>query len=698
MKPADSGMHLDDKVSKTLFAGWRPQIRNIAGYRSLNELSEKTSVSSSIDRAIQWSLREQKPNGHWVALLETNSTMEAEWILGMHFLGVKDDPKKADVLKCIRTMQRADGAWSVYHGADGGDLNATVECYAALRASGDDPNCEPMRKAREWILANGGVMGTRVFTKIWLALLGEWPWDGTPSLPPEIIWSPVKFPFSVYNFGSWARATIVPLCVLSARRPVRPLPEGCRLDELFPEGRSPAKTALPKPTTGGLWAKFFYQADKVLSKYAKSSFRPGRDLAVKTCLEWIVSRQEADGCWAGIQPPWIYSLMALSCEGYALDHPVLKAGVRAFDEPWAVKTDRGTFLQACTSPVWDTLLTQLAMLDCGLDCSHPAFLKSLEYTLEQQILAKGDWKIKSPQGEPGGWAFEYENDCYPDIDDTAVAMIVLARSSATHPQSERLQGAVKRALGWISCMVSSNGAWGAFDKDNWEPLIRKIPFSDFGESLDPPSVDVTAHVVEALGWLGRNMSDPVVAKAVDYIRREQETDGSWFGRWGVNHIYGTAAVLPALEQIGENMQADYVCRAANWLIDRQNADGGWGETCASYMDESLRGRGDSTASQTGWALMALVSTHNQAYRPAVEKGINFLLNSQTSDGTWYEEQYTGTGFPGYGGGARSTLKPGETLQQGRELSRGFMLRYHMYRHYFPLMALGRCRDYLKKIS
>lgn len=660
----------------------------------MSETQIQTNLQTTIENAYQWSCRNLKPGGYWAGLLETNCTMEAEWILGMHIMGVTDDPKKPDVLRCIRRMQREDGSWGVYYAAESGDLNATVECYAALRACGASPEEPALARARQWIFDHGGVAAARVFTKIWLALVGEWPWEGTPSLPPEIIWFPLQFPFSLYNFGSWARATIVPLCILSARRPVHPLPEGCRLNELFPQGRGPAYTALPKPTQGG-WARFFYYADRVLSQYVKFPFHPGRELAIKSCLEWILSRQEADGCWAGIQPPWIYSLMALRCEGYALTHPVVKAGIRAFDEPWAVPEERGTFLQACTSPVWDTLLTQLAFLDCGKDCSDPILLKSLEYTLEQQILAKGDWCHKSPGVEPGGWAFEYENDCYPDVDDTAVALIVLARAQATHPQPERLREALRRATGWITGMVSSNGAWGAFDKDNWEGLIRLIPFCDFGEALDPPSVDVTAHVVEALGWLGRKMDDPLVARAVDYIRKEQEEDGSWFGRWGVNHIYGTAAVLPALEQVGENMQATYVQRAADWLASRQNADGGWGETCASYMDIELRGRGASTASQTGWALMALVSTHDPRFREAVQRGVDFLSRTQTSEGSWEEPYFTGTGFPGYGGGARTDLKRGQTLKQGRELSRGFMLRYHMYRHYFPLMALGRCRHYLQ---
>jgi squalene-hopene/tetraprenyl-beta-curcumene cyclase len=482
---------------------------------------------------------------------------------------------------------------------------------------------------------------------------------------------------------------------------VRPFPEQARLDELFPEGRGRAKTGLPWPKSGGFVAKFLYLADRALAFYTDHCpWKPYRETAKARAIEWIVRRQEADGCWAGIQPPWIYALMALRFEGYALDHPILAKGWRCFDEPWAVEEPEGIYLQACTSPVWDTLLTQLAYLDCGLGLGNPEFDHSLDWILGQQIRTVGDWKMKSPELEPGGWAFEYENDYYPDLDDAAVAMIVLARLAPESPElADRVRSALRRATDWVVGMRSSNGAWAAFDKDNNERLVSLIPFCDFGEALDPPSVDVTAHVVEALGYQGKDLSDPVVAKAVDYIRSEQEADGSWFGRWGVNHIYGTAAVLPALEKVGENMQADYVTRACDWLCERQNADGGWGETCASYMDDSLRGRGPSTASQTAWALLALVAQGGQVYRDSMERGARYLLKTQTEEGTWEEAAFTGTGFPGYGGGARTDLSGGgSTLPQGRELSRGFMLRYHMYRHYFPLMALGRVREHLAHLD
>lgn len=661
-------------------------------------MSQETSsgLERGLTKAVDWLGREQHEDGHWVAQLQSNCAIEAEWVLAMHFLGVTDDPKYDEVVRCLLNEQRPDGSWEVYHGAPSGDLNATVECYAALRAAGHDPQSDPLVRARAWIFERGGLKGTRVFTKIWLALLGEWPWQGTPTLPPEIIYLPPWCPFNIYQFSSWARATIVALTILSARRPVRPLPPERRLDELFPRGREGYDYSLPRKGSGWSLEAFFHLSDRLLERYARLPFQPGRETAIALCRDWIVRHQEADGCWGGIQPPWIYSLMALHTEGFALDHPVMEKGIRAFDPPWAVPTERGTYLQACLSPVWDTVLCLLALADCRLDCSTPMVEKAVDWILQEQIRAPGDWQMTVKGVRPGGWAFEYENDWYPDVDDTAVAVLVLARLKASHPRPERVAEAIDRGLEWLLGMRCSNGAWAAFDRDNDSPLVSLIPFCDFGETLDPPSVDVTAHVVEALGAVGRDLSDPVVSRAVEYMRSEQEPDGSWFGRWGVNYIYGTAAVLPALHAVGENMQADYVRKAADWIVSRQNADGGWGESCASYMDDSLRGKGASTASQTGWALMALLAVGSEAYRQPIEAGLDYLLKTQREDGTWDEAEFTGTGFPGYGLGARTDLtKAGTTLPQGKELSRGFMIRYHMYRHYFPLMAMGRAREALR---
>jgi len=659
--------------------------------------SSNEKISAAIDSAIQWLEEHQLPEGYWVGKLESNVCIEAEWLLALHFLGIDEDPKKEGLVKRLLNTQRDDGAWEIYFEAPRGDINATVEAYAALRASGLSPDAEPLVRAREWILSNGGLRGVRVFTRYWLALIGEWPWKYTPNVPPEIIFFPRWFPFNIYNFASWARATILPLSILAARQPVRPLRESSRLDELFPGGRKAFDYSLPQKGAPLSWQRFFLSADRVLHGYRKLGVTPGRELAVKTCLEWIVKHQEADGSWGGIQPPWIYSLMALKVEGYDLGHPVMRKGLDALNERWSYERDGGLGIEACQSPVWDTLLTLMAYQDCDVGYHRsPAMQKAVEWIFQQQVLVPGDWSVSLPYARPGGWAFEFANIWYPDVDDTGVALIVLAHLRRVYPDKKRLEAAIARARDWVLAMQCSNGGWGAFDKDNHTDLLTKIPFSDFGETLDPPSVDVTAHVVEAFGLLGMDRSHPANQQALAYIRKEQESDGSWFGRWGVNHIYGTAAVLPALAAVGEDMSADDVHRAADWIVAHQNPDGGWGETCASYMNPALRGKGPSTASQTGWALMALVAVGSDTYRDAIEAGADYLIAHQNS-GTWHEPYYTGTGFPGYGLGARVDLAEGDAadkFQQGTELSRGFMINYNLYRHYFPLMALGRARRFL----
>ncbi len=629
--------------------------------------------------------------------LESNSCMEAQWVLAMHFLGVEEDPKYGKVIHSILREQRPDGSWEVYHNAPRGDINTTVECYAALRSAGLDPDSEPLSKARKWIFDNGGLKGIRNFTKYWLALIGEWPWEETPTLPPELILLPSWTPFNIYQFASWARGTIVPLCVLSARRPVRRLPPDRRLDELFPEGREHFDFSLPRTRGWVSWEGLFLGLDRLLAAYVPLKVHPGREAAIKLCVEWIIKHQEADGAWSGIQPPWIYSLMALRTEGYSLKHPVIRAGLEAFDRHWSYERDGGVYLQASESPVWDTILSMLALLDSQEQAElTPPLRCALDWLLRQQVRAWGDWRVYVRDARGGGWAFQRANEFYPDIDDTAVALMVLARLKPLLEETRGVEEAIELAVEWVHAMQSENGGWGAFDRNNDKWLLTKIPFADFGELLDPPSVDVTAHVVEALGWLRYRRDHPAVARALAYIRREQEPEGSWFGRWGVNHIYGTAAVLPAMRVIGEDMNAAYIRRAADWIAAHQNEDGGWGETPASYMDDSLRGVGESTPSQTAWALMALLAAGSPNYNRPIRRGVDFLLRTQQS-GTWDEAQYTGTGFPGYSVGARVDLKSaaGE-LPQGPELQRAFMINYNLYRHYFPLMAVGRARRYLAR--
>ncbi len=658
--------------------------------------SEKTALEGSIRQATGWINRKQHPEGFWVGHLESNSCMEAQWILAMHFLGIKDDPKYEGVVQSILNEQRADGSWEIYHKAEKGDVNTTVECYAALRCAGHDPEEEALKRARTWILENDAFSIIRTFTKYWLSLIGEWSWKAVPTVPPELIFAPSWLPINIYEFSSWARATIVPISILSARRPVRPLPPDRRLHELFPDGRKQYFKKTHQHTAPFFsWEHFFYVADRMLSLYVRFPLQPGRELAVKTALEWIIRHQDADGAWGGIQPPWIYGLMALHTEGYALSHPVMQKGLKAFDGRWSYERKGGIYLQASNSPVWDTVLTLMALFDSGETVeSCETIMPAVDWLLDEQVNAPGDWQVKVRGVEPGGWAFEWANLHYPDIDDTAVVMLVLSKIRRQLADTARIDYALRRAEKWVNAMQSSNGGWAAFDKDNTNRLVAKIPFCDFGEALDPPSVDVTAHVLEAYAAMGRDKSDPHVQQALSYIQAEQEDDGSWFGRWGVNHIYGTAAVLPALEAIGEVMTQPYIQKAADWIVSCRNSDGGWGETCASYMEPELRGKGESTASQTAWALIALVATGSERYKEAVERGVAFLITTQ-KEGTWHEEEYTGTGFPGYGVGERVNLKKkNATLQQGSELARGFMINYNLYRHYFPLCALARARSYL----
>ncbi len=654
----------------------------------------RSQLDGAVAKATQWLDEEQNADGFWVGMLESNSCIEAEWLLAMHFLDY-EHPRKRDLVNSILAAQRSDGSWEIYHDAPQGDINSTIECYAALKAVGMSADSEPLMKAREWIFSHGGLSRIRIFTRYWLALLGEWPWERTPNLPPEMIANPKWFPFNIYNFASWARATLLPLAVLSARRAVRPLPAGRRLDELFPEGRERANYKLPRCGPALSWRRLFLISDRVVHWYQCIGVSPGRETAIKACIEWIVRHQDADGAWGGIQPPWVYSVMALAVENYDLQHPVMAKSLATLDDHWSYERNGSLHIQASESPVWDTILSLLAMQDCGRAFTAD-MNTALEWLLEKQVTHfVGDWRQKVKGVEPGGWPFERANLHYPDIDDTAVALIVLARLPESKRSPTRITTAIERGRKWILALQSKNGGWAAFDKDNNRLIITKIPFCDFGEALDPPSADVTGHVLEAFGLLGMDRNHPAIERAYEYLLAEQETDGSWFGRWGVNHIYGTAAVLPGLAAIGEDMSAPHIQHAAHWIIEHQNSDGGWGETCASYMDESLRGEGPSTASQTAWAILALIAAGGG--NAAILEGLDYLIETQRPDGTWDEPYYTGTGFPGYGFGARLDFRDKATrkrIAQGTELQRGFMINYNLYRHYFPLMAMGRARAYL----
>jgi len=659
--------------------------------------AEHNSIDSATAAGLDWLELAQSEEGYWAGMLESNCCMEAEWLMAFHVLGV-DYPDRAGLVSGILSKQRDDGAWATYFEAPSGDVNTTVESYVALRISGVAPDAQAMRAARDWIHAHDALHKIRVFTRYWLAILGEWPWRKTPNLPPEIIRLPLWFPFNIYRFASWARATLLPLSLLSARRFTRPLPEALRPDELFPEGRDQFDFTLPKRGGWCSWETVFRGTDRLLHGLQQARLTVGRRGAVARCLEWIIRHQEADGSWGGIQPPWIYSLMALHASGYPVDHPVIARSLQALQEYWSYERDGHVFIQACESSVWDTVLSLLAIQECAAETDRSDVVdRAVRWVLGKECDYRGDWSLQTPDAEPGGWAFERANRHYPDIDDTSVAVLVLSR---LHDGGQRslARDAVRRAIDWMLAMQSDNGGWGAFDRNNDTAIITKIPFCDFGEVLDPPSVDVTAHVVEALAAAGFTIGSDALRRAVGYLWSEQEPAGCWFGRWGVNYVYGTAAVLPALAAAGEDMQQARVGDAVGWLVGHQNEDGGWGETCASYMDLALAGRGTSTASQTAWAIVALLATDREDTRDAILRGVNFLLDGQR-EGSWEEPWYTGSGFPGYGFGAR--LLPGaadlaERFQQGPELARAFMINYNLYRHYFPLIALGRARGWLAR--
>ena len=651
------------------------------------------ALDQTIDAGLEWLDHEQSDDGYWRGMLESNCCMEAEWVMAFHVLGL-ELPGRDQIVTGILSKQRDDGAFETYFDAPSGDVNTTVESYVALRICGLDPESAAMRNARQWILDKDALRHVRVFTRYWLALLGEWPWARTPNLPPEIMRMPLWMPFNIYRFACWARATLVPLCVLSSMRYVRPLPEHLRPHELFPDGREDELFRMPR--RGGLmsWESLFRGIDRVLHKMQDWGLTPGRNSVVARCNEWILRHQDSDGSWGGIQPPWIYSLMALNASGYALDHPAMAKGIATLNDHWSYERDGHRFIQACESPVWDTLLTLTAMQECDAESRNLASTqKALQWILAREIRTRGDWSQLTPHAQPGGWAFERANQNYPDLDDTAIAILVLARLQDSDSRKSAA-APLQRAIDWALAMQSDNGGWGAFDRNNDTAIITKIPFCDFGEVLDPPSADVTAHIIEALAAAGYDANHAAVRRAIDYLWSEQEPDGGWFGRWGVNYLYGTAAVLPALVAVGVDRRDERIARAEQWIINHQNADGGWGESCASYMELGLAGRGVSTASQTSWGLIALMAGNNPASSDAIREGLHYLVSTQNS-GTWHERHYTGTGFPGYGFGGRIEQSDTELearFGQGPELARAFMINYNLYRHYFPLIALGRARQ------
>src|SRR6266702_4582039 len=629
------------------------------------DLATLDAARDALARARDHALGLQDTEGWWQSGFETNVTMDAEDLLLREFLGLHDDALIAATARWIRSKQRDDGTWATYFGGPG-DLSTTVEAYLALRLAGDEPDALHMKLARAWILDQGGLEATRVFTRIWLALSGLWSWDDLPVIPPEMIYMPSGLPLNIYDWACWARQTIVALAVLQSFCPSRPLP--FTIDEL--------RTGVtPRRPPADPWARVFGVLDKALHRYRP--VKSVRRAALRRCADWIIARQEGDGSWGGIQPPWVYSLMALNLLGYDVSHPIMARGLAGLDR-FTITEDTAdgpmrTF-DACQGPVWGTVLMMIALSDAGLPPDHPALVNAARWVLGEEIRGPGDWQVRRPELAPGSWSFSFENDVYPDNDDAAEVVLALRRVRPADPadlpgqglSESGLQAAIERGMRWLAGMQSKDGGWGAFDADNTRKLVKKPPFCDFGEVIDPPSADVTAHVVEALAAEGRADS-LTVRRGVVWLLRAQEPDGSWFGRWGANYLYGTGAVVPALIAAGVKPGKPAIRRAVAWLESHQNPDGGWGEDLRSYDDRELAGRGESTASQTAWALIGLLAASTQARASsAVARGVQWLVDHQTEDGTWDEPQFTGTGFPG-----------------------DFYINYHLYRLMFPVSALCR---------
>ncbi len=609
-------------------------------------------VAAAVANAQRFLRAHQAPQGWWKGELRTNVTMDAEDLLLRQFLGILRAEELEQAARWIRSQQRADGTWANFHGGPG-ELSTTIEAYTALRLAGDDVAAPHMARARRFVVAEGGIERSRVFTRIWLALFGEWSWDDLPSMAPEFVLLPKWMPLNVYDWACWARQSVVPITVVATLRPVRPLP--FTLDEL--------RTGAPTPAKRGLVSSAFNLLDRGFKLYDRLPVQPGREHAYRRAAEWILARQEEDGGWGGIQPPWVYSILALHLVGYPLEHPALKAAIDGLDG-FLVHEDTPDgpvrWLEACQSPVWDTCLAVTALLDSGLTDEEPMVGTAVEWLLAEEIRVPGDWTVARPGVEPGGWAFEFANDGYPDTDDTAEVVLALHRVQEDRPE---VKAAVDRGIAWLLAMQSKDGGWGAFDADNTRRLVEKIPFSDFGAVIDPPSADVTAHVVEMLAHCGL-AEQSATRRGVEWLVRAQEPDGSWFGRWGANYVYGIGAVVPALVAAGLRGDDPVIQAAVHWLEAHQNDDGGWGEDLRSYVDTAWRGRGESTPSQTAWALLALLAVDPTT--PAVERGVAWLVGRQRADGGWDEQMFTGTGFPG-----------------------DFYISYEMYRHVFPLSALGR---------
>ena len=625
-----------------------------------------TPVQDAISRAQDLLLSIQAPDGHWVGELEADRALTAEYLLLCHLIDRVDRTVERKAVRYFRRRQNADGGWSLFEGGPS-DLSATIKIYFAMKMAGVAVIDPAMASARERILAMGGPAKANVFAKIQLALFGEYDWNGVPTMPAEIMLLPPPFfLFNIYEVSYWSRCVIVPLLVIMDRKPIRWLPPHQSLDELWPVPREQASLRFPRVPEpfswrGLFWKSFFIAVDDGLKIWERFSPRPLRKRAIEAARLWLEERLAVRGGLGGIYPAMANSVLALRLLGYPDDHPLILGQLKEI-QALAVEHDDEFYLQPCPSPVWDTSLAANALIESDLPPHHPALVRAVEWMLAKQVALPGDWQVKRPHVKPGGWAFQYDNPYYPDLDDTAMVLMALEKVKGVDADRTRL--AKEQGLGWFLGMQNQDGGWASFDADNNRIFLNNIPFADHGALIDPSSEDLTGRGLELLGTLGYGLDFEPADRALDFIRHSQRHDGPWYGRWGVNYIYGTWSVLRGLAAIGVDPRHEFVQRAVRWLIRRQNADGGWGETCESYTKPELAGRGVSIPSQTAWALLALFAVGHTS-GTAVDNGIAYLLRTQRPDGSWEDPFWNGTGFP-----------------------RVFYLKYHLYARYFPLWALG----------
>jgi squalene-hopene/tetraprenyl-beta-curcumene cyclase len=632
------------------------------------------SLDRAIDDARRCLLAVQKPDGHWCGELQGDTILESEYVLLLAFLGRDRDDKVRKAGRYILTQERPGGGWSNHPGGPV-DLNVSAKAYFALKIAGHDHDAPYMRRARAAILDLGGAACCNSFTKFYFALLGQFPYANCAAVPPEMLLMPRWAYVNVYAMSSWTRTIVVPLSIFFAHKPVRRLEPDQGIAELFVEHAQ--KPLWPHPPTRRLLTltNFFLAVDWVIKQLETWGPQAIRRTALARAEQWMLDHfADSDGVGA-IFPPIIYTIVSLRCLGYADDSPEMVYALKQLDD-LVLEDDDTLRVQPCFSPVWDTALSLNALAMAGSSARAPAVAKAAGWLIDREVRRPGDWSLLNPHLEPAGWFFEYRNGFYPDTDDTAMVLMGLARSGHAWDRTEPcltvadrdatpLVPAVSRGLRWLCGMQNKDGGWAAFDRDIDRELLTKVPFADHNAMLDPSCPDITARVLEALGQYGFGPGDPQVDRALAFIERTQDSRGCWIGRWGVNYLYGTWQVLVGLEGIGFDMRHPMVRRAVAWLRHVQQPEGGWGETCQSYDDPSLAGQGTPTASQSAWALLGLIAA-GEGDSDAVHRGIDFLTHSQQADGNWREDQFTGTGFP-----------------------KVFYLKYHLYRLYFPLMAMAR---------